>query len=161
MTYKEFKEIIEMSGEYEVEVFEGHSVQTIFVFNSKGSTMCKLWGNSNFALDTIYMDNDEFLKEHWDTIFEFAKTPIEDRYPVKKYYVKLIAPRILSDDKIYLNKVVSNIEPTQKILYQLGHGYSKWKGGLNYISEFTMEEIEEIIPEKDRNKFEYIPVEED
>lgn len=153
MTLKEFKEIIEMSGEYEVEVFEGHSVQTIFVFNSKGSTMCKLWGNSDFALDTIYADNDEFLKEHWDTISEFAKTPIEYRYPVKKYYaIKLDLPEFLDEQNLFLNKFNCGGNGS-KISYTLDTK-SQSSG---YQTQFTLKEIEEIIPEKDRNKFEYIP----
>lgn len=157
MTLKEFKEIIEMSGEYKVEVIEGHSAQTVvFVFNSKGNTMCKFWGNSNFALDTIYMDNDEFLKEHWDTIFEFAKTPIEYRYPVKKYYVKLDTPEFLDKQNLFLNKV--NCEWNDaKIKYTLDTNFQS----SNYQTQFTLEEIEEIIPKEDKDKFKLISVEED
>lgn len=155
MTYKEFKEIIEMSGEYKVEVIEGHSVQTIFVSNSKGSTMCKIWGNSNFALDTIYTDNDEFLKEHGDTIIEFAKTPVKERYSIKKYYVKLDTPEFLDKQKLYLNRALYGVNPGKKYILD-----SKFEGS-EYQTQFTLEEIEEIIPKEDMDKFKLIPVEEE
>ena len=155
MTYKEFKEIIEMSGEYKVEVIEGHSVQTIFVSNSKGSTMCKIWGNSNFALDTIYTDNDEFLKEHWDTIIEFAKTPVKERYSIKKYYVKLKAPDFIHMQNRYLNKV--NYTEFPEINYKFDSQFQD----SNHQTQFTMEEIKEIILKEDMEKFQFISVEEE
>lgn len=85
MTFEEFKEKIEMSGEYDIEkVEEGIIHDMIYVTDSRGNTMCKIWENSDFALDTIYMDNYEFLEEYSNAIFEFAKTPVKERYPIKK-----------------------------------------------------------------------------
>lgn len=159
MTYEEFKEIIEMSGEYYVEVIEEHFVQTmIYVSDSDGNTMCKFWKGSTLGIDTIYMDNDEFLKEYSNVIIEFIKTPVKERYPIKKYYVKLEALRFIDEEKAYLNRYTSVFRTTR---YVFDTKDAVYKGVGDYETQFTMEEIKEIIPEEDIGKFKFIPVEEE
>ena len=154
MTYEEFKEIIEDSGEYDVEVVEEHFVQTmIYVSDSDGNTMCRLWAGSMLGIDTIYMDNDEFLKEYSNVIIEFAKT---QRYPIKKYYVKLDLPEFIRGQNHFLNKTMYAWN-----LPAVNYTIDTPSQNKEHQTQFTMEEIEEIIPKEDMDKFKLIPVEEE
>lgn len=76
MTFKEFKEIIEKSGEYQVseEVIGGK-----VVYRGK-DMMCSISDMRTYKMDTLYQGNEDFLEEYGEVIFEFAKTSIEDRY---------------------------------------------------------------------------------
>ena len=149
MTYEEFKEIIEKSGEYQVD--DAH-VTRVAVYKEEYQ-VCYISKVRIFVIDTVYSGNEDFLKEYLDTIIEFAKTPIEDRYPVKKYYVKPDLPEFIYKQSLYLNKIICDeyINYTLNNRFQVG----------NHQTQFTMEEIKEIIPKEDMDKFKFIPVEEE
>lgn len=155
MTYEKFKEIIERTGEYRVVDTFG----TVIAVHTEKYTLCHVSKTRPFGIDTIfgtdttYSENEDFFKEYLDTIIEFAKTPIEDRYPVKKYYVKPDLPEFIYKQSLYLNKIICDeyINYTLNNRFQVG----------NHQTQFTMEEIKEIIPEEDMDKFKFIPVEEE
>lgn len=158
MTYEEFKEIIEKSGEYQV--YDTY-ITGVAVYKEE-CQVCFISKVKIFEIDTVYSDNEDFLKEHLDTIIEFAKTPIRDRYPVKKYYVKLKASDFINRDRIYLNRCTSLFRTTKyefdtKVQYE----HDTDEGVMHYQTQFTMEEIEDIIPKEDMEKFQFIPVEEE
>ena len=154
MTYEEFKEIIEKNGEYRVD--DTH-VTRVAVYKEEYQ-VCYISKVRIFVIDTVYSGNEDFLKEHLDTIIEFAKTPIRDRYPVKKYYVKLEALRFIDEEKVYLNRYRSVFRATQ---YEFDTKNKGDESMIDYQTQFTMEEIEEIIPKEDMDKFKFIPVEEE
>lgn len=153
MTYEEFKEIIEESGKYEVIKNCGY----VFVKNlCETGNMCCINAETEFAINTQTDNyNSDFIKEYGATIIEFAKTPIKDRYPVKKYYVKFDLLEFIYKQNCYLNKVTDDEYP--EINYTLNNRVQVD----NHQTQFTMEEIEEIIPKEDMDKFKFIPVEED
>lgn len=154
MTYEEFKEIIERTGEYQVS--DGRGSTTVFHQGKK--VICYISKKRPFVIDTYYSENEDFLKEYWDTIIEFVATPIEHRFPVKKYHVILDLSHILDEEKCYLNRhtvVNGNIEQW------IGTKNEFVFGEETYQTQFTIEEIEEIIPKEDMDKFKLIPVEED
>ena len=155
MTFKEFKEIIEKSGEYQV---SDERVTGIIVFK-EGRSICYISKTRIFGIDTIYSGNEDFLEKYGDTMLEFAQTPTKYRYPVKKYYVKLKAPEFINRDRIYLNRCTSVSRTTQYEFDTKDALYDE--GVIEYQTQFTMEEIEEIIPKEDMDKFQFIPVEEE
>ena len=151
MTYEEFKEIIEKSGEYQV---SDERTTGIIVFKEECS-ICYISKTRIFGIDTIYSGNEDFLEEYGDTMLEFAQTPTKYRYPVKKYYVKLDLSEVIYMQNRYLNKV--NYAEYPEINYKLDSRYQNSE----HQTQFTMEEIKEIIPKEDTDKFKFIPVEED
>lgn len=100
--------------------------------------------------------HSRFLEEYGDVVFELASTPIEDRYPVKKYYVKPVLPDFINTRHIYLNRYTYTFN-------DLGIDYTLNTRNQNsdYQTQFTMEEIEKILPKEDMDKFKLIPVEEE
>ena len=117
------------------------------------------------ALNLYYKDNyKDNYKTMWDTIFSLIDTPADERFLEQKYYVKLDLPYFLRNEEQYLNKVTIHKEWGKKVHYELFS--SEWfpiDGSTKYQTQFTMEEIEEIeeiIPKEDTDKFLIIPVEE-
>src|SRR5699024_576845 len=127
----------------------------IIVFKEE-CVMCYISKTWTFGIDTIYSGNDDFLKEYSHVISEFVATPVEDRYPVKKYYVKPILPDFINAQHIYLNRH-TYIWNDSEIVYTL----NTRNQSSDYQTQFTMEEIKEIIPKEDMDKFQFIPVEEE
>ena len=151
MTYEEFKELIEKTGEYQVSDGRG----AVRVFHQGKKVICYISKTRLFGINTIFSENEDFFKECLDTIIEFAKTPIGDRYPVKKYYVKLDLPEFIYMQKRYLNKV--NYAAFPAINYKFDSQFQD----SNHQTQFTMEEIKEIILKEDMEKFQFISVEEE
>lgn len=152
MTYEEFKETIEKTGEYQV---SDTYIPGVAVYK-KEDILCLITKTRPFGINTIYAENEDFFQEHLDTIIEFAKTPIEDRYPVKKYYVKPVLPDFINARHIYLNRDTYTWNDPG-IDYTLDTRFQN----SDYQTQFTMEEIEDIIPKEDMDKFQFIPVKED
>lgn len=154
MTFKEFKEIIERTGEYQVSDIHvtGKTV------HRDGDIMCYISDVRTYKIDTVNSDNGRFLEEYGDILFEFVVTPIGDRYPAKKYYAKLDLPHILDEEECYLNR---HTMFDGNIAQWIGSKNDFKFEGSDYQTQFTMEEIEEIIPKEDMDKFKLIPVEEE
>lgn len=105
-------------------------------------------------------DKDNY-KKMWDTIFSLIDTPADERFLEQKYYVKLKVPIILRNERQYLNKVTTHLNWGKTVHYELSS--SEWfsrVGDVEYQTQFTMKEIEEMFTEDDVNKFELMPVEE-
>lgn len=156
MTYKEFKELIEREHGYVVEQQDGFCT----IRNDKtDATIVLINLYKRHIVDTYFLTDDEdmrFMAYNWNTISEFVATPVEERYPVKKYYVKLDTPEFLDKQNRYLNKVnYAWIYP------EINYKFDTKSQSSDYQTQFTMEEIEEIIPKEDMDKFKFIPVEED
>ena len=149
MTYKEFKEMIEKTGEYQVSDIP---VTGKIVYRDS-NIMCYISDVRRYKIDIVNSENGRFLDEYGDVVFELASTPIEDRYPVKKYYVKPDLPEFIYKQSLYLNKIICDeyINYTLNNRFQVG----------NHQTQFTMEEIKEIIPKEDMDKFKLVPVEEE
>ena len=157
MTFKEFKELIERNQGYQV-VKEGTCHKII---NKEGYTIVLIGNFDNYMIDTLYGNNETdiyFLADNWHTISTYISTPIQDRFPVKKYYVKLEAPDFIGKGKTYLNRYTRMFFPPQ---YTFDTKNTVNDGVVDYQTKFTMEEIEEIIPKEDMDKFKFIPVEEE
>lgn len=158
MTYEEFKELIEREHGYVVEQQYGFCT----IRNDKTDTSIVLINlYKRHSIDTYFLTDDEdmrFMAYNWNTISEFVATPVEDRFPVKKYYVKLEALRFIDEEKVYLNRYTSAFRTTQ---YEFDTKDAVYEGVGDYQTQFTVEEIEEIIPKEDMDKFKFIPVEED
>lgn len=108
-------------------------------------------------LNLYYKDN---YKKIWDIIFSLIDTPADERFLEQKYYVKLNVPILLRNENQYLNKVTTHMTGGKAVHYELSS--SEWfsiAGDVGNQTQFTMKEIEEIIPEDDLCKFELIPVE--
>src|SRR5699024_1056908 len=144
--------IIEKSGEYQV---SDERTTGIIVFKEE-CVMCYISKTWTFGIDTIYSGNDDFLKEYFHIITEFVQTPTKYRYPVKKYYVKPILPDFINTRHIYLNRC-DHTWNYPEIDYTL----DTRNQNSDYQTQFTMEEIEKIIPKEDMDKFKFIPVEEE
>lgn len=108
-----------------------------------------------FVIDTVstYMDRHKYAarQELFDLIVEYARTPIEEREEVKKYYLR---HKWLEQERVkYLSCNVHTLS------YGLG---LKEGAGINFKTRFTLKEIEEI-KEKyntDLSDFELVEVEE-
>ena len=146
MTYEEFKEIIEETGEYRF------SDKIVY---REDAMLCFISDVGRYEIDTVSWEQSRFLEEYGDVVFELASTPIEDRYPAKKYYVKPDLPEFIDKKKLYLNRALYGVNPGKKYILD-----SKFEGS-EYQTQFTLEEIEEIIPKEDMDKFKLIPVEEE
>lgn len=104
-------------------------------------------------------DEDNY-KNMWEIIFNLVDTPADERFLEQKYYVKLNVPILLRNENQYLNKVTTHMTGGKAVHYELSS--SEWfsiAGDVGNQTQFTMKEIEEIIPEDDLCKFELIPVE--
>ena len=104
-------------------------------------------------------DEDNY-KKMWEIIFSLVDTPADERFLEQKYYVKFNVPIFLRNENQYLNKVTKQ-GGIQAFHYELSS--PEWfiiDGDVKYQTQFTMEEIEEIIPKEDMDKFKIIPVEE-
>lgn len=159
MTFKEFKEIIERNQGFQV-VKDGASHKII---NKEGNILAIIGNFDNYTIDTLYSINEtdiHFLANNWHTISTYISTPIEDRYPVKKYYVKLDLPEFLDKQNLYLNRAIYAYRDP-KTSYTFDTKNTVNEGVVDYQTQFTMEEIEKIIPEEDMDKFKIIPVEEE
>ena len=158
MTYKEFKELIEREHGYVVEQQDGFCT---IRKDKTDATIVLINLYERHSVNTYFFTDDEdmrFMSYNWNTISEFVATPIEHRFPVKKYYVKLNIPDIISSDETYLNRYTNTLGSTYHILHTKG---AKEYSFMNYQTQFTMEEIKEIIPKEDMDKFKLIPVEEE
>lgn len=156
MTYEEFKKLINDNGKYYADKNQGG----ISIRTAKEYDIAWISDRRTHVLNTNYCttyEDKNFLKENWDIIFDFASTPIKDRHPAKKYYVKLEALRFIDEEKVYLNRYRSVFRATQ---YEFDTKNKGDEGMINYQTQFTMEEIKEIIPKEDMDKFKFIPVEE-
>lgn len=155
MTYEEFKEKVEALGIYTLED-TGEGCSDIYLdANYEEEDYLMLMG-SVYHEQRYTMDIMADCKVDIELIrlmLEYVTTPIEDRYPVKKYYVKPDLPEFIYKQSLYLNKIICDeyINYTLNNRFQVG----------NHQTQFTMKEIEEIIPEEDMDKFKLIPVEED
>ena len=112
-------------------------------------------------LNLYYKDN---YKKIWDIIFSLIDTPADERFLEQKYYVKLDLPDFLRNEEEYLNKVTTHMTWGKTLHYELSSPEWFYRYGgvdveLEYQTQFTMEEIEEIIPKEDMDKFKLIPVE--
>ena len=167
MTYEElkneFEEIIQMSlnlkeeGDYMI--LEESGIE-LMAFNKYAGYERHFRINTTSIhplLNLYYKDN---YKTMWDIIFSLIDIPADERFLEQKYYVKLNVPILLQNEKQYLNKVTKQ-GGIQAVHYELSS--PEWfiiDGDVKYQTQFTMEEIEEIIPKEDMDKFELIPVEE-
>lgn len=105
-------------------------------------------------------DEDNY-KKMWEIIFSLIDTPADERFLEQKYYVKLKVPIILRNERQYLNKVTTHLNWGKTVHYELSSLENLSRDGdVEYQTQFTMREIEEMILEDDVNKFELIPVEE-
>ena len=157
MTYEEFKKLINDNGKYYADKDKGG----ITIRTAKEYEIAWISNKRTHVLNTNYWttyEDENFLKENWDIIFDFASTPIKDRRPAKKYYVKLEALRFIDEEKIYLNRYRSVFRATQ---YEFDTKNKGDESMIDYQTQFTMEEIKEIIPKEDMDKFQFIPVEEE
>lgn len=121
----------------------------------------------HFHINTIYIHpllnlyDDDNYKTMWDIIFSLIDTPADERFLEQKYYVKLSVPIFLRNESQYLNKVTKHMKGGKAVRYELSSsGWISRVGDVEYQTQFTMEEIEEMFTEDDVNKFELIPVEE-
>lgn len=112
-------------------------------------------------LNLYYKDN---YKTMWDIIFSLIDTPADERFTEQKYYVKLDLPEKFSNKQQYLNKMVMNDGIVRYLWDEKKKKPSTYISplelGVIYQTQFTVEEIEEIIPKEDMDKFKLIPVEE-
>lgn len=155
MTYEEFKKLINDNGKYYADKDKGG----ITIRTAKEYDIAWISDRRTHVLNTNYCttyEDKNFLKENWDIIFDFASTPIKDRHPAKKYYVKLEAPDFIGKGKTYLNRYTRMFFPPQ---YTFDTKNTVNDGVVDYQTKFTMEEIEEIIPKEDMDKFKLIPAE--
>ena len=168
MTYEElkneFEEIIQMSlnlkeeGDYMI--LEESGIE-LMAFNKYAGYERHFRINTTSIhplLNLYYKDN---YKKIWDIIFSLIDTPADERFLEQKYYVKLDLPIFLRNEEQYLNKVTKE-GGIQAVRYELSSPDALLIAeDVEYQTQFTMEEIEEIIPKEDMDKFELIPVEED
>lgn len=158
MTYEEFKEKVEALGIYKLED-TGAGCSDIYLdanYEEEDYLMGSVSHEQRYTMDI--MADCKVDIELIRLMLEYVTTPVEDRYPVKKYYVKLEALRFIDEEKVYLNRYRSVFRTTQ---YEFDTKNKGDESMIDYQTQFTMEEIEEIIPKEDMEKFQFIPVEED
>lgn len=155
MTYEEFKKLINDAGKYYADKEPGG----ITIRTAKEYEIAWISSTQTHTLSTNFWttyEDESFLKENWDIICDFASTPIKDRHSAKKYYVKPVLPDFINARRIYLNRETDTWNDPG-----IDYTLNTRNQNSDYQTQFTMEEIKEIIPKEDMEKFQFIPVEED
>lgn len=168
MTYEELKNKFEELTQVSLDLKEEgdymileESGTELLAFNKHSGYERHLHINNTSIHPLLNFDKDNY-KTMWDIIFSLIDTPADERFLEQKYYVKLNVPIILRNENQYLNKVTTHKEWGKTVRYELSS--TEWfsrDGDVEFQTQFTMREIEEIFIEDDVNKFELIPVEED
>ena len=168
MTYEElknkFEELTQMSldlkdmGDYMI--LEESGIE-LMAFNKYAGYERHFRINTTSIHPLLNLYDEDKEKPMWDIIFSLIDTPADERFLEQKYYVKLNVPIILRNENQYLNQVTTHKEGGKTVRYELSSpDWLSVGGNVKYQTQFTMEEIEEIIPKEDMDKFKLIPVEE-
>ena len=156
MTYEEFKEKVEALGIYTLED-TGEGCSDIYLdanYEEEDYLMGSVYHEQRYTMDI--MADCKVDIELIRLMLEYVTTPVEDRYPVKKYYVKPVLPDFINVRHIYLNRYTYTWNDSE-----IDYTLNTRNQNSDYQTQFTMEEIEEIIPKEDMDKFKFIPVEEE
>lgn len=169
MTYEElknkFEELTQMSlnlkDEGDYMILEESGIE-LMAFNKYAGYERHFRINTTSIHPLLNLYDDDNYKTMWDIIFSLIDTPADERFLEQKYYVKLDLPDFLRNERQYLNKVTTHMTWGKTVHYELSslEWFSR-DGDVEYQTQFTMKEIEEMFTEDDVNKFELMPVEED
>ena len=165
MTYKEFKETIENERGYSV-TREGDFCT---IRNSETNTPLVLINlTKRYAIDTFFLTDEEdmrFIAYNWNTVSDFVATPPKERVQEQKYYIKLKLPDIIDDsDRFVDERTFLNVATNTKtgyVEYTLFDRFCVIRDNVEWKTQFTNQEFEEIMPKEYRGSFELIPVEEE
>lgn len=168
MTYEELKNMFEELTQASLDlkdtgnymILEESGIE-LMAFNKHSSYERHFHINTISIHQLLNLYDEDNYKNIWEIIFNLVDTPADERFLEQKYYVKLNVPIFLRNENQYLNKVTKHMKGGKAVHYELSS--SEWfsrVGDVEYQTQFTMKEIEEMFTEDDVNKFELMPVEE-